>query len=85
MNHKYPVVGEIYDGVVTKILDFGAFVEIMDGGAQGLVHISEIAPRRIRAVQDELDVGQKVRVKVLEIDTERNRIRLSIKAVSDHG
>ncbi len=80
---KNPTVGEIYEGVVTKILDFGAFVKIMDGAAEGMVHISEIAPRRIRTVQDELDVGQKVRVKVLEIDTERNRIRLSIKAVGE--
>lgn len=78
------VVGNIYEGTVVKLADFGAFVAILPG-KQGLVHISQIAHERIANVSDKLAEGQVVRVKVLEIDRQ-GRIRLSIKEVeSSHG
>jgi len=72
-------VGKIYDGVVKTIKDFGAFVEILPG-TDGLVHISELADKRVNKVTDILKEGDQVRVKVLEIDS-RGKIRLSRKAV----
>ncbi|MGW8287013.1 MAG: polyribonucleotide nucleotidyltransferase [Desulfobulbales bacterium] len=71
-------VGKIYDGVVKTIKDFGAFVEILPG-TDGLVHISELADKRVNKVTDILKEGDEVRVKVLEIDS-RGKIRLSRKA-----
>lgn len=73
------IVGSIYEGTVTKLMDFGAIVNILPG-KQGLVHISQIAHERIAQVSDKLAEGQVVRVKVLEIDRQ-GRIRLSIKEV----
>lgn len=73
------VVGEIYEGTVTKLMDFGAIVSFLPG-KQGLVHISQIANERIANVSDKLSEGQAVRVKVLEIDRQ-GRIRLSMKEV----
>ncbi|NHB89437.1 polyribonucleotide nucleotidyltransferase [Photorhabdus tasmaniensis] len=70
-------VGRIYAGKVTRIVDFGAFVAI-GGGKEGLVHISQIADKRVEKVADYLQVGQEVSVKVLEIDRQ-GRVRLSIK------
>ncbi|MBW8190979.1 polyribonucleotide nucleotidyltransferase [Neiella marina] len=70
-------VGTIYHGRVTRIVDFGAFVEILPG-KEGLVHISQIAEKRIEKVTDYLENGQNVDVKVLEIDRQ-GRVRLSIK------
>jgi len=72
-------VGQIYDGTVSKIMDFGAFVTILPG-KDGLVHISQISEERVENVSDKLSQGQRVRVKVLEID-KQGRIRLSMKAV----
>ena len=72
-------VGKIYDGVVKTIKDFGAFVEILPG-TDGLVHISELADKRVNKVTDILKEGDEVRVKVLEIDS-RGKIRLSRRAV----
>jgi polyribonucleotide nucleotidyltransferase len=72
-------VGKIYDGTVKTIKDFGAFVEILPG-TDGLVHISELADKRVEKVTDILKEGDKVKVKVLEID-QRGKIRLSRKAV----
>jgi polyribonucleotide nucleotidyltransferase len=71
-------VGKIYDGVVKTIKDFGAFVEILPG-TDGLVHISELADKRVNKVTDILKEGDEVRVKVLEIDS-RGKSRLSRKA-----
>jgi polyribonucleotide nucleotidyltransferase len=62
-----PEVGEIYDGVVTKIVDFGAFVEILPG-KEGLLHISEIDNKRVNKVSDYLKVGDKVTVKLLKVE-----------------
>jgi polyribonucleotide nucleotidyltransferase len=73
------VVGKIYEGPVTKLMDFGALVNILPG-KQGLVHISQIAKERIANVSDKLSEGQVVKVKVLEIDRQ-GRIRLSMKEV----
>lgn len=70
-------VGKTYHGKVTRIVDFGAFVEVLPG-KEGLVHISQIAHERVNKVSDYLQEGQKIDVKVLEIDRQ-NRVRLSIK------
>jgi polyribonucleotide nucleotidyltransferase len=71
-------VGKTYLGKVTRIVDFGAFVEIFPG-TEGLLHISEIAEQRIQAVKDELKLGDQILVKCLAI--EGNKIRLSRRAV----
>jgi polyribonucleotide nucleotidyltransferase len=75
--------GEIYTGVVKKIVDFGAFVEISPG-TQGLVHISEIANRRIRSVRDVLREGDQIRVVVVDVDAS-GKIRLSMKRIQEQG
>ena len=71
-------VGTAIDGSVTKLTDFGAFVEIFPG-TDGLLHISEIAESRIKEVRDELNEGDQILVKVLAL--EGNKIKLSRKAV----
>jgi polyribonucleotide nucleotidyltransferase len=76
-------VGEIYTGTVARIVDFGAFVTILPG-KDGLVHISQIANRRIENVSDVLKEGQEVRVKVLDVDP-RGRIKLSMKELDEEG
>jgi len=73
-----PKVGAIYEGTVRKIMDFGAFVQIFPG-TDGLVHISQLDSKRVNKVTDILKEGDKVRVKVLEIDRD-GKIRLSRKA-----
>jgi len=72
-------VGQIYEGRVAKLLDFGAFVTILPG-KDGLVHISQICEERVQNVSDKLSEGDQVKVKVLEVD-KQGRIRLSMKAV----
>ena len=74
------VVGTIYDGRVQKLMDFGAFVNILPG-KDGLVHISQISDERVEKVSDKLREGDVVKVKVLEVD-KQGRIRLSMKAAS---
>ena len=74
-------VGTIYEGKVAKIMDFGAFVNILPG-KDGLVHISQISEERVENVSDKLTEGETVRVKVLEVD-KQGRIRLSMKEVQD--
>ena len=74
-----PEIGAIYDGTVVKIMDFGAFVQIMPG-TDGLVHISQLAPERVSKVTDIVREGDQIRVKVLEINRD-GKIRLSRKAV----
>ena len=69
-------VNEIYDGVVTKIMPFGAFVDL--GGKEGLLHISKISSKRVEKVEDVLSIGDEVRVKVYEIDSQ-GRINLTMK------
>lgn len=75
-------VGRDYEGKVVRITDFGAFVNILPG-RDGLVHISQIADERVDNVSDYLRVGDKVRVRVLDIDEATGRVRLSIKAITD--
>ncbi|MEO5862872.1 MAG: polyribonucleotide nucleotidyltransferase [Burkholderiales bacterium] len=75
-------VGQIYEGTVIRLLDFGAIVSILPG-KDGLLHISQIANERVNKVEDYLKEGQKVRVKVLEAD-EKGRVRLSAKALIEH-
>jgi small subunit ribosomal protein S1 len=76
---KYPAT-TIHDGTVTKIMDFGAFVEL-EPGVEGLVHISELSHGRVFRVRDVVSEGQQVEVKVLSIDPEQQRISLSMKAL----
>ena len=73
-------VGKIYQGIVLKLLDFGAIVSVLPG-KDGLLHISQIANERVNNVADHLKEGQTVRVKVLEAD-DKGRLRLSMKAVA---
>src|SRR5918998_749912 len=75
-------VGDELDGKVTKVVTFGAFVEIMDG-VEGLVHISELAHHHVENPREVVEPGQDVRVKVLEIDSERRRLSLSVKRVAE--
>ena len=72
-------VGDVISGKIVQIKEYGAFVEL-EAGLDGLVHISEIANKRVENVFDELKVGQDVDVKIMEIEPEKKRISLSIKA-----
>ncbi len=74
-------IGKVYEGAITKILDFGALVNLLPG-KDGLLHISQIAHQRVEKVTDFLKEGQVVKVKVLETD-EKGRIKLSMKALLD--
>ena len=75
-------IGEIRSGHVISMADFGAFVDI--GGADGLVHISEISWKRVSNPREVLSVGQEVQVKVLGVDPDRNRISLSIRELEEN-
>jgi polyribonucleotide nucleotidyltransferase len=74
-------IGKVYEGPITKILDFGALVNLLPG-KDGLLHISQIAHERVEKVTDYLSEGQVVRVKVLETD-DKGRVKLSMKALLD--
>ena len=73
-------IGDELEGIVTKVVTFGAFVEILDG-VEGLVHISELAQHHVENPREIIQPGDPVRVKILEIDSERRRLSLSIKRV----
>src|SRR3954467_4263269 len=73
-------VGDELEGAVTKVVAFGAFVEILDG-VEGLVHISELAHHHVENPREVVEPGQEVKVKILEIDAERRRLSLSVKRV----
>src|SRR6266480_1261056 len=75
-------VGDELEGKVTKVVSFGAFVEILDG-VEGLVHISELAQHHVENPREIVNQGDTVRVKILEIDSERRRLSLSVKRVED--
>jgi small subunit ribosomal protein S1 len=77
---NYPM-GSVVKGKVTRLMDFGAFVEL-EPGVEGLVHISELAPQRVRRVADVVQVGQEVPVAVLSVDKAQRRMSLSIKAAA---
>jgi 4-hydroxy-3-methylbut-2-enyl diphosphate reductase len=70
--------GEVVEGKVTKLTNFGAFVEL-DDGIEGLVHVSEIADRHVKDPADELKVGDQLKVKILKIDADSHKISLSAK------
>src|SRR5438874_6181967 len=74
-----PEIGQIYDGKIVKVMDFGAFVNFF-GPRDGLVHISELAPKRVGKVTDVVKEGDSVKVKLLGFD-DRGKVRLSMKAV----
>ena len=74
-------VGSVYEGKVVRLMDFGAFVNVLPG-KDGLVHISQISQERVERVSDKLSEGDRVRVKVLEVD-KQGRIRLSMKALDE--
>jgi polyribonucleotide nucleotidyltransferase len=74
-----PEIGHVYEGTVVKVMDFGAFVNFF-GAKDGLVHISQLAPRRVQKVTDVVKEGDKVKVKLLGFD-ERGKVRLSMKVV----
>jgi polyribonucleotide nucleotidyltransferase len=74
-----PEVNQVYDGTVVKVVDFGAFVNFF-GSKDGLVHISQLAPRRVQKVTDVVKEGDKVKVKLLGFD-DRGKVRLSMKVV----
>ena len=74
-------VGKVYTGRVTSLSDFGAFVNV--NGADGLVHLSELSWDRVQHPREVLEVGQEVKVKVINIDREKKRIGLSIRALAD--
>jgi small subunit ribosomal protein S1 len=75
-------VGDELEGTVTKVVAFGAFVEIMNG-VEGLVHISELAQQHVENPREIVQPGDDIKVKILEIDSERRRLSLSIKRVED--
>src|SRR5581483_11545114 len=75
-------IGDELEGNVTKVVTFGAFVEILDG-VEGLVHISELAPHHVESPREIVHPGDEIRVKILEIDSERRRLSLSAKRVED--
>ncbi|QOP51229.1 30S ribosomal protein S1 [Lentilactobacillus parabuchneri] len=81
IEEKAPV-GSVLEGTVKRLVDFGAFVEVFPG-VEGLVHISQIAHEHIDTPADVLKVGEKIQVKVLDVDTDRKRLALSIKALTD--
>ena len=73
---KEPQPGEEYEGTVKRIMNFGAFVEILPG-KEGLVHISQLTPQRVENVEDVVKVGQAVKVRVVEVD-DQGRLNLSM-------
>src|SRR5256885_696733 len=73
-------VGDVLEGKVTKVVSFGAFVEILDG-VEGLVHISELAQHHVENPREVVSQGDEIRVKILEIEAERRRLSLSVKRV----
>jgi polyribonucleotide nucleotidyltransferase len=75
-----PEVGEIYDAVVKSIMPYGAFVEILPG-KQGLLHISEISHSRLESLDGVLKEGDKIQVKLLEIDNKTGKFKLSRKVL----
>ena len=81
MSEKFQV-GQIIEGTVTGIKPFGAFVSL-DGGTQGLVHISHISHGYLENINDAIKVGDTVKVKILSIDSEKGKISLSIKETQE--
>jgi small subunit ribosomal protein S1 len=81
VNDRY-AVDMVVDGTVSRLAEFGAFVEL-EAGLEGLVHISELAGQRVSAVASAVKPGQSVRIRILDIDKDNRRIGLSIKKVAE--
>ena len=77
-------LNDVVDGKVTKVVTFGAFVEILPG-VEGLVHISELAQHHVENPREVVAQGQAVQVKIIEMDAERRRLSLSLKRVEEVG
>lgn len=75
-------VGEIVTGTVTKLVDFGAFVEI-EKGVEGLIHISQLSYRHVKTADEVVSVGEEVTVKIININEEQKRVGLSIKELEE--
>jgi len=75
-------VGDILEGKIVRLTDFGAFVELAEG-VEGLVHVSEMSHERLEKPADKFQVGQSVRVKILRTEAEERKIGLSVKAAAD--
>ncbi len=75
-------MGSVVEGTVIKLLNFGAFVEV-EKGIEGLVHISEITDENIAKPSENLNIGDRVKVKVLEVNSDEKRMSLSIKEAID--
>lgn len=73
-------VGQVVQGIVTGIQPYGAFVKV-DGGTDGLIHISEISSHYVNDVHNYVNIGEKVVVKIIDIDENNGQLRLSLKAV----
>ena len=73
-------IGDVVDAKVVKLMTFGAFADILPG-VDGLIHISQIADKRIGKPEDVLSEGQEVQVKITDVDAEHKRISLSIRAL----
>ena len=76
-------VGEIVTGTVTKLVDFGAFVEI-EKGVEGLIHISQLSYRHVKTADEVVSVGEEVTVKIININEEQKRVGLSIKELEEN-
>jgi len=75
--------GEIFSGIVSRMMDFGAFVELIPGGQEGMAHVSELAPYRVGKPSDFIKVGDAVHVKIIEID-DKGRINLTMKGLLEN-
>ena len=82
-NEKYSV-GDVVEAKIVSMTTYGAFARIIPG-VDGLIHISQISDRRIAKPQDELKIGEDVKVKIIEIDQEKKRVSLSIRALIEEG
>jgi len=74
--------GDVYDGIISSIADFGAFVDL--GGADGLIHLSELSWNRVNHPSEVVKVGEEVKVQILNVDQERRRIGLSLRRLQPH-
>jgi 4-hydroxy-3-methylbut-2-enyl diphosphate reductase len=83
INEKYRI-GDIVEGKIVRLVDFGAFVEL-EPGVDGLVHISQISDRHIAKPSEEVQVGQRVKVKIIDLNKESRRIGLSIKEAVENS
>ena len=77
-------VGDIVDATIVSITPFGAFAQIIDG-VDGLIHISQLADKRVENVKDIVSVGDVVRVKIIDIDIENKRISISMRALLEEN